>query len=71
MAIVPDKSGNNPTDLKYTYASRTIAGDPNIVGPLVPAFAGEIVEDTTNHALWKATGTTATSWVALTPPYAT
>lgn len=71
MAVVADKSGNNPTDVKWTSAGRTVAGDPNTTGPLTPNFAGEIVSDTTNHALWKATSTTNTSWVALTPPYST
>jgi len=70
MAVVADKSVNNPTDVKWTSASRNVAGDPNTTGPLTPAFAGEIVDDTTNHALWKATGITNTSWVALTTPYA-
>lgn len=71
MAIVADKSGNNPTDSSWTAANRSVAGDPNTTGPLTPLYSGEIVNDTTNHALWKATGKTNTSWVALTPPYAT
>lgn len=71
MTFVADKSGNTPTDKPWTFANRTVAGDPNTTGPLTPQYAGEIVSDTANHALWKATGTTNTSWVALTPPYST
>lgn len=66
MAIVADRSGNNPTDKSFTYQNRTNAGEPN--GLLAPEFAGEIVLDTTNNALWKATSLVNTSWVALTPP---
>ncbi len=62
-------AGSAAKDLPFSFQSRTLAGDPNVVGPLTPQFAGEIVLDTTNHALWKATAATATSWVALTPPY--
>lgn len=69
MAVVADKSGNNPTDVKWTSASRNVAGDPNTTGPLTPAFAGEIVLDTTNHAWWKSTTMVNASWIALTTPY--
>jgi hypothetical protein len=74
MAIVKNKalnSGPNPgstssTDHALDSYSRTNAGEPN--SSLTPAFAGEIVLDTTNNCLWKAMGVGSTTWVALTPP---
>lgn len=65
MAVVADKSGNNPTDRKYDTYSRVNAGSPNAA--LTPAFAGEIVLDTTTHVLWRAEGTDNASWVQLYP----
>ena len=65
MAIVADKSGNNPLDKSFTKYNRTNAGEPN--GSVTPQFAGEIVLDTTNNVLWKAMGIANSAWVALTP----
>lgn len=64
MAIVVDRSGNNPLDEPWTTFNRKIAGEPN--GAAVPLYAGEIVMDTTNNVLWKAMSTTNDCWVALT-----
>lgn len=66
MATVTDLSGTNPTYRSYVNYSRTNAGEPN--GSVTPAFAGEIVLDTTNNCLWKAMGVASNTWVALTPP---
>jgi hypothetical protein len=67
MATVPDLSGNNPVDRSFVNYNRVSAGEPN--GSLVPVFAGEIVLDTTNNALWKAMGITNNTWVTLTTPF--
>lgn len=67
MAIVRNKA--DPTsfvDGSFCSSNRTNAGEPN--GTLTPAYAGEIVTDTTNNCLWKAMSNTNTSWVALTSP---
>lgn len=64
MAIVADLSGNSPTDEPWTTYNRTNAGEPN--GSITPQYAGEIILDTTNNALWKAMGVANTTWVALT-----
>lgn len=65
MAIVADLSGNSPLDKSFCHPNRSNAGEPN--GSLTPQYAGEVVLDTTNNALWKAILTTNTSWVMLTP----
>jgi hypothetical protein len=66
MAIVRDLSGNVPqVDQAFKTYTRTSAGEPN--SSLTPAFAGEIVLDTTGNALWYAAGISNTSWVMLTP----
>lgn len=67
MAIVRELAGNQPTDESFVHPNRINAGEPN--SSLTPQFAGEIVLDTTNNALWKAITTTNTSWVALTTPF--
>ena len=64
MAIVADLSGNNEIDKPWTTYNRTNAGEPN--GSITPQYAGEIILDTTNNALWKAMGIANTTWVALT-----
>lgn len=65
MAIVPDKSGNTPTDLKYADYNRTNAGSP--VGALVPLYTNEVVLDTTNTQLWRAIGLTNNDWSLVNP----
>ena len=67
MAIVAEKGGNQPLDKSFCYQNRTNAGEPN--GSLTPQFAGEIVLDTTNDALWKAVGLANNTWVTLTTPF--
>lgn len=66
MARVANSAGTTPTDKSFVHYNRTNAGEPN--GSLTPEFAGEIVLDTTNNALWKAMGIANNTWVALTPP---
>jgi hypothetical protein len=67
MAIVPNLGVPGPVDKSWCYQNRTNAGEPN--GSLTPQFAGEIVLDTTNNALWKAVGTLSNTWVTLTTPF--
>lgn len=67
MANVADKSGANPTDKPWTSYNRANAGEPN--GSVTPQYAGEIVLDTTNNALWKAMGKANDTWVTLTTPF--
>ena len=67
MAIVPNLARQTGfKDQNFCSHSRENAGEPN--GVLTPAFAGEIVLDTTNNCYWKAVGITNTSWVAITAP---
>lgn len=66
MATVPDKAvGGGPIDKSLVDPTRTTAGNPN--SSLTPMFGGEIVLDTTNNVLWRATSMTNTSWVPHTP----
>jgi hypothetical protein len=65
MAIVRDLSGNNPLDSSFNQPNRRNAGEPN--GTVTPLYAGEIVLDTTNNALWKAMTLANDSWIMLTP----
>lgn len=64
MAIVADLSGNSPIDKSFVTFNRRNAGTPNAA--LTPLYVGEIVLDTTNHALWKAEALTNNDWIALT-----
>lgn len=65
MAIVLDK-GTGKIDIgSYKTHTRSNAGEPN--GVVTPAFAGEIILDTTNNRRWKATGLTNGTWVAIDP----
>lgn len=59
--------GGGVVDKSYNHPNRENAGEPN--GSLTPEYAGEIVLDTTNNALWKAITTANDSWVAITTPY--
>jgi hypothetical protein len=64
MAIVANKGNvNEPIDNAYCTHTRTNAGDPN--GTVVPAFAGEVILDTTTKVRWKATGTVNSTWVQM------
>lgn len=70
MAIVADKAGAaalgvGGIDRPYSTYRRSNAGEPN--GSVTPAYAGEIVLDTTNNVLWKALNVTNSGWVLLTP----
>lgn len=67
MAIVVNKADGAFVDRPYGTYNRSNAGEPN--GSLTPQYAGEIVLDTTNNALWKAMGTANNSWVTLTSPF--
>lgn len=70
MATTIDLSGNFPADLptgvdsKLAKPTRNNAGTP--VASLTPAFPGEVVMDTTNFQLWRATGTANTDWMTIT-----
>lgn len=67
MAIVAEKGGNQPLDKSFCHYNRTNAGEPN--GSVTPQFAGEIVLDTTNNALWKSLGPANNTWITLTTPF--
>lgn len=70
MATVPNKDGapvsgsGRMTDPSYSLVSRTNAGTP--MGALIPAFVDELVMDTTNGQLYRATGTLNNQWFAVT-----
>lgn len=61
MAIVVNKAVVAPLDNPYCSPNRVTAADPN--GALTPAYAGEIVLDTTNKKLWVANSLVNTSWI--------
>lgn len=66
MATVTDLSGNlargaPTTDPNYSTPNRNNAGSP--VGSVTPQYVGELVQDTTNRVVWRATGTANTAWV--------
>lgn len=61
MTFVADKSTNNPTDPKYTSATRTAANLAAVVA-LTPAFAGEIVRALDTGKQFRGTALTAGSW---------
>lgn len=65
MAIVRDKATDPLVilDRNYTTQSRQNAGTPNAV--LTPAFAGELIFDTTNKVRWKSIGPTNAEWVPI------
>ena len=67
MAIVTNL-GNSAqvVDGSFCTHNRVNAGEPN--GSIVPAYAGEIILDTTNNAYWRAMGVANNTWIALTPP---
>ncbi len=62
MAIVANKAdgGIGIVDKSYETYTRTNAGTPNAT--LTPAFAGEIVWDTTNKVRWVAVNKLNTGW---------
>lgn len=70
MAEVVDLAGNSPAgsilggkDNKLSHPNRTNAGSP--VSALTPLYPGEVIEDTTNRLLWRASGTTSTDWMPI------
>ena len=64
MAIVVNRArGDTVTDRAYCSPSRTNAGTPNAV--LTPAFAGEIIFDTTNKVRWRAIGIASSEWIPM------
>ncbi len=71
MATVVDKGGNGPGQLGATYVdrklnsvNRTTTASP--IGAMTPEYAGELVEDTTAEKVYRANGTTDTSWEPIT-----
>ncbi len=65
MATVPDKANNGtPIDKKFATPNRGNAGTP--VAAVTPLYTNEIVLDTTNNQLWRATGPTNADWMPYT-----
>lgn len=64
MAIVPNlaniDAASSQLDNRLSSPTRSNAGSP--VGSLTPAFAGEIVHDTTNRILYVAVGVSNNDW---------
>lgn len=71
MAIVPNRDGQRISsqdafvDRAYASVNRVNAGTP--IGSLTPQFVNELVQDTTNRVLFRATGVTNNDWVVVTP----
>jgi hypothetical protein len=66
MAIVADLARpGDVIDVPLSSPNRRVAGAPASLS-LVPLYAGEIVQNTSNGDLWFAAGLTATAWA----PYA-
>ena len=67
MATVANLDGGNVagavrvTDPSYVKHNREHAGDPQ--GALTPQYAGELVLDITNGALYQAQDLTSDSWI--------
>jgi hypothetical protein len=61
MAIVPDRSGNNPTDLKYCSESRTAANVSGVM-QLTPLFSGEIVRAADTGDRYRGLALIAGAW---------
>jgi hypothetical protein len=62
MTFVIDKSGSNPTDVKYTSPNRSAANLAGVIA-LTPAFAGELVRALDTGQVYRAIALTAGSWV--------
>ncbi len=66
MAVVADLSGNFPislpmgVDRQYADVNRVVAGSP--FGTVTPAYANEIVQDSTTGSLYIAMSQLNTSW---------
>jgi hypothetical protein len=67
MSIVPNRDGRpvqpdgRMADPAYASVNRSNAGSP--IGALTPLFVNELVQDTTNRELFRATGPTNNDWV--------
>jgi hypothetical protein len=61
VANLGDAGDFSVVDPHLCDPNRVTGADPN--GALTPAFAGEIVLDTTNKKLWQAQDLTNTHWV--------
>lgn len=65
MATVRDLADETSfTDKSLVEPSIENAGNPN--GSVTPEFSGQILLDTTNNMLWRATDLSNDSWVAHT-----
>lgn len=62
MAIVQDKSLNNPIDQKLSSANRTAANLAAVLA-LTPLYAGEIVRDLATGFQYLGTALVAGAWV--------
>ncbi len=69
MAVVADLSGNfsasllHGVDQNLAKPNRNVTGSP--INSVVPQFPGELVQDTTNAVIYRATGLTNSSWTAV------
>ena len=61
MATVPDRSGNNPLDLKYNWENRTAANAAAVMA-LTPVFPGEIVRAVDTGQRYRGLALVAGSW---------
>lgn len=73
MPIVPDLSGNFPSDLNrngravdraLASVNRNVAANP--IGVTTPGYTGEMILDTTTGQLWEAASLLNTGWVPVT-----
>lgn len=60
MTIVPDASGNCETDNSLERVNTQGSGSP--VGSVTPSYVNELYGDTDTGAIYRAYGTTNTSW---------
>jgi hypothetical protein len=61
MATVPDRSGNNPTDLRYNWETRTAANAAGILA-LTPLFPGEIARALDTGQRYRGLALVAGAW---------
>lgn len=62
MAIVPNKAGTTPTDLKFYSANRTAANLAAVVA-LTPLYPGEVVRALDTGDQYMGSGLVAGAWV--------
>lgn len=67
MAIVPDLSGRQPTDLKYCSPNRFFATTANVLAA-TPAYSGELVLALDTGIRYRGLDLTAGHWGQVTVP---